>query len=109
MAGEQLRNAYFNVFIFIDAEGGTGGGLFRYMYGRFLKQAAAITGQDRLVEVARSMQAIGDLWQEVAELFKRAYDASQPTELLIEGTGKMNLIADKEQQAWEQLREIVRA
>ncbi|MGD8555046.1 MAG: BtrH N-terminal domain-containing protein [Anaerolineales bacterium] len=109
MAGEQLRNAYFNVFIFIDAEGGTGGGLFRYMYGRFLKQAAAIMGQEGLAVVGSSMQAIGDLWQEVAELFKQAYDVSQPTELLIEATGKMTLIADQEQQAWEQLREIVRA
>jgi hypothetical protein len=29
----QLRYACFNIFIFIDAQGGTGGGIFRYMYG----------------------------------------------------------------------------
>jgi len=37
--GMNLLGALFNVYIFIEI-GGTGGGSFRYMYSRFLKEAA---------------------------------------------------------------------
>lgn len=37
---EEQQWACFNSYMFIDAAGGTSGGLFRYMYGRFLGEAA---------------------------------------------------------------------
>ena len=37
---EELRAALFNGYIFINAAGGTGGGCFRYMLSRFLREAA---------------------------------------------------------------------
>lgn len=44
----ELRVALFNAHIFISAVGGTGGGCFRYMLSRFLREAAETTGEARL-------------------------------------------------------------
>jgi hypothetical protein len=107
MGEEQLRWTCFNVYVFIDAAGGTGGGIFRYMYGRFLQEAAAITGEPRLAEVGEEMRHIGDRWQEVAAIFQEAQRAPDPAALLPEATRRMVGIADREQAAWEGLRDIV--
>jgi len=106
MDEEELRFALFNTFIFIDATGGTGGGIFRYMFSRFLREAAEITGDARLNEVADAFQHIGDRWQEVATIFKRGCEADDPAAVLPEATAPMMKIADLEEAAWRRLREI---
>jgi hypothetical protein len=53
------------------------------------------------------MREIGDQWQEVAQIFKRAYTAPAPVTLLPEAGTLMLAIADREQACWEGLREIV--
>jgi len=98
-----LRRTCFNTFVFIDAMGGTGGGIFRYMYGRYLKEAAGITGIDELAELGDEFKRIGDLWQEVAKIFKRAFDAVDPSALLKETRASMIAIADMEASSWERL------
>jgi hypothetical protein len=108
MSGDELRFTCFNIFIFIDATGGTGGGIFRFMYGHFLKEAATIIGDDRLGEVGEEMSKIGDQWQAVAQIFKQAYTAPDPVSLLPEATTRMLTIADREEAAWTQLRKLVR-
>jgi hypothetical protein len=107
MSEEQLRLACFNVFIMIDAEGGTGGGLFRYMYSRFLREAAEITGDDRMMAVADEFQRLGDRWQAVAEAFKRASESPAPALLLGECVAPLDALADQEQAAWTRLQELV--
>ncbi len=107
MDEEELRFTLFNMFIFIDATGGTGGGAFRYMFSRFLREAAAIMGDARLEESADAFQHIGDKWQEVAEIFKRGWKAKDPAAMLAETTAPMMDLADLEESAWGQLREVV--
>jgi hypothetical protein len=51
MPPEQLFGALVNAFTYIEI-GGTGGGGFRPMYARFLREAQALTGEARLAEAA---------------------------------------------------------
>jgi hypothetical protein len=100
MDREALRLACFNVYIFIDAAGGSGGGIFRYMYGRYLKEAAEITGLAALAEIGDEFKCIGDRWQEVAIIFKRGVKLDDPASVLPETTAPLLEIADLEQAAW---------
>jgi hypothetical protein len=61
-----VRDACRDAFVMIDATGGTGGGLFRYMYARFLDEAAGVTGDGTLRDVARRLTEAGDRWQDAA-------------------------------------------
>ena len=103
---DDLRFTLFNSFVFIDATGGTGGGIFRYMFGRFLREAAEITGERQFNSSADEFQRIGDRWQEVAELFKAGWQADDPAALLPQITAPILQIADLEQAAWARLRAI---
>jgi len=47
----ELRMNLFSLYIFIEI-GGTGGGCFRYMYSRFLKESEKITGMKALGEAS---------------------------------------------------------
>ena len=107
MSEEDLRHACLNVFIFIDAKGGSGGGIFRYMYGRFLKEAAVITGERRLARIGEEMHAIGDQWQQVAQIFERAYSAASPSTIIPDASRLIQDTADQEQAIWERLNGIV--
>lgn len=51
---------------------GTGGGMFRKIYGRFLEQGRKLTGVAALGAAAKEFDAIGDRWTEVSELIERA-------------------------------------
>jgi len=107
MDEDELRFTLFNMFIFIDATGGSGGGIFRYMFSRFLREAAEIMGDVRLNESADEFQHIGDRWQEVAVIFKRGCEAKDPVAVLAETTAPMMQLAHLEEAAWTRLREWV--
>lgn len=109
MSADELRRACFNVFIFIDATGGSGGGIFRYMYARFLREAAQVTGEERLTGVSRKLHEAGDAWQRVAAAFRGASEAGDPAALLPAAVADLPAIAALEQSAWEELRALVGA
>lgn len=105
MSIEEIRWALFSTYIFISAVGGSGGGIFRYMFGRFLAEAATITGTPRLTESAAEFQRIGDAWETFAVWAKAASEAPDPISCLSEATAPLYHIADQEQAAWETLHQ----
>ncbi len=107
LAADELRLALFNAYIFISAVGGTGGGCFRTMFSRFLREAADITGDARLVESAGEFKDIGDEWEKLAEWFRKVSEVDDPPSRLGECVAPLNTLADLEQTAWGRLREIV--
>ena len=106
---DALRRTCSNVAMFIDHRGGTGGGIFRYMYGRFLAEAAELTGEPCLAGMGTELAAIGDLWEQVAAAFSAAAQADTPAYLLKAATEPMHHIADQEQRFWERLAALIAA
>lgn len=106
MEADQRREACANSFVMIDAAGGTGGGLFRYMYGRFLHEASEITGRTQLARFGPHFEQIGDRWQDVAHLFRTAAAASNPRDGLEQIVSILGDIADREDRAWTRRAEL---
>jgi hypothetical protein len=107
MDEDALRFTLFNMYVFIDATGGTGGGLFRYMFSRFLREAAEITGEAGLNESADEFENIGDQWEKLGHWFHQASEAPNPASLLGECVAPFNALADLEGAAWTRLCQLV--
>ena len=75
------------------------------MYGRFLEEAAAITGEGQLRAKGEEMRQIGDVWQEVAQLFKESSAANASSACLVKAARLMTDVADREELAWKGLQE----
>jgi hypothetical protein len=104
---QSLRLACINTAIMIDARGGTGGGLFRCMYGHFLAEASKLTGWKDLATAGLEFQSISQSWDEIAGLFERAYTAKEPGVVLNEISAWLPTIAGREEKAWQKLQQIV--
>lgn len=92
----------FNVYIFIEI-GGTGGGCFRYMYARFLKEAAQLTGDKKLLEASDLIDQSGHLFSKAGLLFKDYEDRSNVAERIAEASATFTRIADIEEKAFHLL------
>ena len=103
MDAETLAAACFNGYITIDATGGTGGGMFRYMYARFLRDVADITGEPGYNEIGSRLHAAGECWQQVAALFDKAHREADPAGPLAEIPPLLRAVANIEEAAWGDL------
>ena len=103
-----FRMSLFNIYLFVTVAG-SGGGIFRYMYGRFLEEAAETTSNEDLAQVGRHIKTCGDLWTEMALPFKEALTVENPASLLLTVPDQLNMIADREEEVFKRLVEIVAA
>jgi hypothetical protein len=100
---EQLKWTLFNVYIFISPVGGSGGGAFRYMLSRFLRETGTLLQDSRYQTSAQAFHAIADAWEEVAAWAKQTSEATDPASLLEECVQPIQAIADAEETAWTTL------
>ncbi len=102
----ELRMNLFNLYIFFEI-GGTGGGCFRQMYARFLKEAARILAKDELIKASDQLCDSGKLFTEIGLLFKDAEAAQDLEKRITVASGKFNEIADLEESAFSHISAIV--
>lgn len=107
LSAAEVKGALFNTFIFISPIGGSGGGLFRTMFSRFLREAAALTGDARLAESAATFRGIADEWAQLGEWFKAAAESPAPAARLAEAIALFNALAGLEEAGWARLAKIV--
>ena len=98
----ELRMNLFTIYIFIEI-GGTGGGCFRYMYSRFLKEAAALVQNHTLEKAAVDIHESGKMFTKLGLFFKDAEKAAGIERKIDEASGFFDLIADREEEAFETL------
>ena len=107
MDDKSLASACENVAMYIRADAGTGGGLFRWMYARFLDEAAVILRENNLHIASLDMQAAGDQWELIADIInsvKRPLDLINRQEEL---SAAFDEVARLEQSTWSRLWETL--
>lgn len=92
----------FNLYIFIEI-GGTGGGCFRPMYARFLREVAQITGERRLAEAAGLLDQSGRLFTKAGLLFQDYEDKTRLRERIQAASEGFEEIAGIEEEAFQML------
>ena len=106
MTPKQLKWTLFNAYIFISAVGGSGGGAFRLMYSRFLRETAVLATNSRFDPCADEFQQIGDEWAVIGEKFRELSETADPANYLSDIAAPLEKVADKEQAAWQHLQSI---
>jgi len=102
----ELRSNLFNLYIFIEI-GGTGGGCFRCMYARFLKEAAEITGNDALAAAAKEFESSGKRFSRIGQLFKDAEKMEDVEAAILTASAEFRAIADQEEEAYRFLKKVL--
>lgn len=100
---KELRMNLFTLYIFIEI-GGTGGGCFRYMYSRFLKEALSITGHKSLAEASKMFDQSGRKFTEIGLMFRDAEHMDRIPESIQAASNTFEEIAAIEEAACACLR-----
>jgi hypothetical protein len=102
----ELKMNLFSLYIFIEI-GGTGGGCFRYMYSRFLKEAEKITNSKAIREASTIFHNSGTKFTEIGVLFKDAETMENINEKIEMASKQFEELARIEEEAYTILKEDV--
>jgi hypothetical protein len=101
-----LRMNLFSIFIFFEI-GGTGGGCFRYMYSRFLKEAAQITRNEKLLDSSKKIHKAGEMYTDIGLLFEEAEKIKDIDERIQKTSDAFLSIADLEEETFSDLSQNI--
>jgi hypothetical protein len=101
-----LRMILFNIHILIDL-GGTGGGIFRLMYSRFLKEASQITTNPAMEEISSIIEQSGRMFSETGKLFKDYKEPYDMEDRIKVASKRLNDIANVETVAYKKLLQAI--
>lgn len=90
----------------ISPDGGTGGGIFRKMYGEYLHESSEIAKNQDLFISGNEFLKIGELWDNIGSELMELYNTGNDS--IIQSLPPLILeIADKEEKEFKRLRMIV--
>ncbi|MFW5716919.1 MAG: BtrH N-terminal domain-containing protein [Spirochaetota bacterium] len=107
MNPEELKAACFTQYVFISPIGGTGGGIFRYMFSRYLAECADLTGETELGKLSRAFGTIADRWAGIGEWFREQAGCANPAARMGEARALLLECRDLEVEAWTKLSKAV--
>jgi hypothetical protein len=105
---DKLREAALSAFTMIDQIGGTGGGIFRKLYGEFLLESASYAAAPALGAIGEQYLILGEQWDEVARLFYMLYQGEQPM-ILVDIVERIKQIYKYEEGLSNQLVKVIGA
>lgn len=103
---KELRENLYNLYTYIEI-GGTGGGSFRYMYSRFLKESAEITDNEELERGSDRFYKSGKLFSEIGMLFENVEKANDLEVKISKAGERFEKIAEIEEDTLKCLLEII--
>ena len=95
----------FSLYIFIEI-GGTGGGCFRYMFSRFLKEASKITENKLIGKTADVFNQAGKKFSEIGLMFKEAETMSDLDNKIEIASRKFAELANLEEEGYRILKDV---
>jgi hypothetical protein len=108
MNDHELADACANVALYIRADAGTGGGLFRWMYARFLQEAAALLNESALEQCAGKIKKAGDLWEKIADLLAPVQNRNDLKDRFLDINQGFLELYELEWSAWSRLADILK-
>ncbi|BBB48223.1 BtrH N-terminal domain-containing protein [Pelolinea submarina] len=103
MDNKSISEGSLNLALYVRADAGTGGGLFRWMYADFLRECAQRLGKSALITAADDLQTAGNLWEAIADQLEQVHNASDLRDRSAQITALFNDVAAAEQSAWSGL------
>lgn len=104
---EKLKIAGITNYFMINADGGTGGGIFRKMYGDFLIQASKIVSCEEMEQLGIEYITISNKWDKVGNLMWRLSETTD-RQLLQEMSDIIKEIHTNETHVLTKLQEIIK-
>ncbi|SFA70875.1 BtrH N-terminal domain-containing protein [Clostridium frigidicarnis] len=104
---EKLKIAGITNYFMINADGGTGGGIFRKMYGDFLIQASKIVSCEEMEQLGIEYITISNKWDKVGNLMWRLSETTD-RQLLKEMSDIIKEIHTNETHVLTKLQEIIK-